>query len=77
MFIYLYLAACALGYVQVLYRSYRRSLEDNVKTKLKEIEMEGVDWIQLVQDRDKWRALVNTPMKLRVPKNARNFLSNS
>jgi hypothetical protein len=32
-----------------------------------EISLEGVDWIHLAQDRDRWRELVNTVMKLRVP----------
>jgi hypothetical protein len=34
---------------------------------LREVKWEGVDWIHLDQDRDQWRALVNTVMKLRVP----------
>ena len=34
---------------------------------LQEVGYEGVDWIQLAQDRDRWRALVNAVMKLRVP----------
>jgi hypothetical protein len=33
----------------------------------KETEFEGVDWIHLAEDRDKWRALANTVMNLRVP----------
>jgi hypothetical protein len=34
---------------------------------VREIGCNGVDWIDLAQDRDQWRALVNTVMKLRVP----------
>jgi hypothetical protein len=39
----------------------------NIKMDLGEIGWGGVDWIVLVQDRDKWRALVNAVMNLRVP----------
>jgi hypothetical protein len=37
------------------------------KMHFREIELDGMDWIHLVQDRAKWRALVNTVMNLRVP----------
>jgi hypothetical protein len=40
---------------------------DNIKTDLKEIRWDGMNWIDLAQDRDQWRALVNTVMNLRVP----------
>jgi hypothetical protein len=41
--------------------------EDNIKMDLREIGSGGMDWIDAVQDRDRWRALVNTIMNLRVP----------
>jgi hypothetical protein len=44
----------------------RRRWEDNIKTDLREIGFGDVDWIQWAQDRDRWRALVNTVMNLRV-----------
>jgi hypothetical protein len=40
---------------------------DNIKMDLREIGWDGKDWIDLAQDRDQWRALVNTVMNLRVP----------
>jgi hypothetical protein len=45
----------------------RRRWEDNIKMDLREIGFGDVDWINLVQDRDRWRALVNTVMSLWVP----------
>jgi hypothetical protein len=45
----------------------RRGWEDNIRMDLGEIGFEDVDWINLAQDRDRWRALVNTVMNLRVP----------
>jgi hypothetical protein len=46
-------------------RSRRRS-EDNIKMDLREIGIDGANWIWLAQDRVQWRAFVNTVMKLRV-----------
>jgi hypothetical protein len=48
---------------------------DNIKMDLRETGWDGMDWIDLAQDRDQWRALVNTIMNLRVSKNARKFMS--
>jgi cell wall assembly regulator SMI1 len=45
----------------------RRRREDNIRMDLREIEWEGVDWMRLAQDRNQWRAAVNTVMNLRVP----------
>jgi hypothetical protein len=39
---------------------------DNIKIDLREIELDGTDWIDLAQDRDQWRALVNKVMNLPV-----------
>jgi hypothetical protein len=59
--------------VLVKEREGRRPLErprcrwkDNIKTDLREVGW-GVKWIDLAQGRDRWRALVNTVMNLRVP----------
>jgi hypothetical protein len=40
---------------------------DNIKMDLRKIGWGVMDWIDLAQDRDQWRALVNAVMKLRVP----------
>jgi hypothetical protein len=44
----------------------RHRWEDNIKMDLHEVGW-GMDWIELAQDRDRWRALVNAVMNLRVP----------
>ena len=44
-----------------------RRWEDNIKMDVQEVGCGDMDWIELAQDRDRWRALVNAVMKLRVP----------
>jgi hypothetical protein len=48
-------------------RPPRRKWVDNIKMDLREIGWDGMDWIDLAQNRDQWRALVNTVMNRRVP----------
>ena len=45
----------------------RRRWDDNIKMDLQEVGSGGMDWIDLAQDRDRWRALANVVMNLRVP----------
>jgi len=47
--------------------SPKRKWEDNIKMDLQEVGFEGMDWIDVAQDRDRWRALLNALMNLRVP----------
>jgi len=53
----------------------RRGWEDNIKMDLQEVDCGSMEWIELTQDRDRWRALVCAVLNLRVPWNARNFLA--
>ena len=46
----------------------RRRWEDNINMDLQEVGGGCGDWMEFAQDRDRWRALVNTVMNLRVPK---------
>jgi transposase len=45
----------------------RRRWVDNIKMGLREVGWDGMDWIDLARDRDRWRALVNAVINLRVP----------
>jgi len=45
----------------------RHRWENNIKMDLQEVGCGGMDWIELAQDRERWRALVNAVMNLRVP----------
>jgi hypothetical protein len=45
----------------------RRGWEDNIKMDLYEVKCRNMDWIELAQDKDRWRALVNAVVNFRVP----------
>ena len=53
----------------------RRRWKDNIKMDVQEVGCGGMDWFDLAQDRDRWLALVNAVMNLRVPQNAGNLLT--
>jgi hypothetical protein len=52
----------------------KRKWQDNIKMGLQEVGWD-MDWIELAQDRDRWRAVVKTVTNLRVPQNAGNSLT--
>jgi hypothetical protein len=53
----------------------RHRWENDIKMDLYKVGDGVMDWIELAQDRDRWRALVNAVMNLRVSQNAGNFLT--
>jgi len=61
--------------VVVLFGRSRRRWEDNIEVELQEVGYRGVDWIELAQDRDRWRGLVNAVMNVQVTKNSGNYLT--
>ena len=52
---------------KILLGRFRRRWDDNIKMNFQEVGCGGMDWIELAQDMDRWRALVNAVMKLRDP----------
>jgi hypothetical protein len=54
----------------------RRRWQENSKLDLKEVRWGGLNWIDLAQDRDRWRALVHAVRNVRVARNEGNFLTN-
>lgn len=55
--------------------SPRLRWEDNIKTDLKKVVSDGVDWIQLAHNWNQWRAVVNTVMDLRILQKTGNLFS--
>jgi hypothetical protein len=53
----------------------RRRLEGNFRMDLREVGWEGVDWMHPAEDRDQWRAVVNTVINIWVPYKAGNLLT--
>jgi hypothetical protein len=54
----------------------RRKWEDNIEMVLQKVGCGRMNWFELAQDWDRWRALVNAVMNLRFPLNAGDFLTN-
>jgi hypothetical protein len=54
---------------------HRRRWEDDINVDIQEMGRVGMEWIAVVQDRDRCRAVVNAIMSLQVPQNTGNFLT--
>jgi hypothetical protein len=51
----------------IIHSVHKKEWEDNINMDLQEVRCGGVDWIELARDRERWWALVNSVMNLRVP----------
>jgi hypothetical protein len=60
--------------LQSAHRLPKRKLEDNIKVDFQKVGGGCGDWLELAQDRDRWRALVSTVKNLRVPYKCGEFL---
>jgi hypothetical protein len=56
-------------------RRPKRRWRNNIKMDIRDVGCGVIGWIDMAQERDWWRALVNAVMNLRVPQNAGNFLT--
>jgi hypothetical protein len=56
-------------------RRLKRRWQDNIKMDLQKVGCRCMGWIDMAQERYRWRTVVNAVMNLRVPKNAGNFLT--
>jgi hypothetical protein len=63
---YLISHSLSAGEFRELFDQDVRRWEDSIKIDFREIGWDGMDWIDLAQGRDKWRALVNTVVNLRI-----------
>jgi hypothetical protein len=62
--VYLHEDSCN-QYIYSILGRHRRRYEDNIKIDVKEVGCGGMDWIELIQDRDRWVVLLNAVMNLR------------
>jgi hypothetical protein len=69
------LSGMHIGLLWEITRKANTKWVDNIKMDLREIGWDDMDWIDLAQNRDQWRALVNTEMNLRVPKTVEKLMS--
>jgi len=75
MYLFIYLLLKLVHWKRGHWGRPRLRWEDNIKMDFREVGGGG-NWMELAQDRDRWRALVNTVVNLWVPYSAGNFLNN-